>query len=436
MTKRDGDYAAGKNLGRRDFLKTAGSAAGALAVSNFPLANIARADFSVIKIGHMSLITGARAPFGQTSPWVIRRMTDLVKNGLKIGSKTYTVEILSRDTQSDPNRTASLANELVLRENVDIMLNLDGIAAPAMEICDNNGTPMITTLLQPEPFYAQRGSSAEKGYPWNYLFFWSSGDIIRNFMGMWNSVETNKIVGTAFIENEAGQGMEKAFASALKGGGFTEVAGGRFRIDTDDLSNQVTKFKEGNAQILTGIMFPPHVATLLGQLGQANYSPEVITMAAAFLFPTDLDSLGDKANGMSTEVSWTPNWGTTSSLTHQTAREFAADWENSTGKQWLQLGAYDHAMWEVGLEALKASGDPKDRQAVRNAINNMTLNTIVGQVDFKGSKSKNVASTQLAAGQWRKSKGGKFKYDLEVCYNGTAPSVPLGEKFKLLSQLT
>jgi branched-chain amino acid transport system substrate-binding protein len=438
MTKRDpsGTKGAGKSaMRRRDFLKTAGAAAGALA-TNIPLVNIARADSNVIKIGHFSLMTGARSSWGLATPWVIGRINELLKGGLQIGGKNYTVEILDRDTQSDPNRTASLANELVLSEKVDMILNNDGIAAPAMEICDNNRTPMVTTFLQWEPFYAQRGSSPDKGYDWNFLFFWSAAKIIENFIGLWNSVPTNKKVGTAFIENEAGQGMEQAFSAAIKNAGYAEVPGGRYRIETDDFSTQVAKFKGGDAQILTGLMFNAHVATMLGQMGQAAYSPEVMTFAAACVLPTDVEALGDRGNGMSCEASWTPSWGTTSSLTNQSVKDFVADWEDSTGKQWIQWLGHDYAKWEIAIAALKASGDPKDRDAVRNAINTLMLDTIVGKIDFKNSKLKSVAETQLAAGQWRKAKSGKFPYDFRICYNGTAPDVTVDDEFKLLSQIS
>lgn len=439
MKQRDssGGNVTKTGMRRRDLLKTAGAAAGALAASNFPLVNIARADSSVIKIGHLSLMTGARSSWGLSTPWVIERIRGLVKGGLQIGGKNYTVEILDRDTQSDANRTASLANELVLSEKVDMILNNDGIAAPAMEIADNNRTPMLTTFLQWEPFYGQRGSSPDKGYEWNFLFFWSAAKIIQNFIGLWDTVQTNKKVGTAFIENEAGQGMEKAFSAAIKNAGYTEVPGGRYRIETDDFSTQVAKFKGGDAQILTGLMFNAHVATMLGQMGQAAYNPEIMTFAAACVLPTDVEALGDKGNGMSCEASWTPSWGTTSSLTHQSVKDFVADWENSTGKQWIQWLGHDHAKWEIAIAALKASGDPKDRDAVRNAINNLVLDTIVGKIDFKNSKLKSVAETQLAAGQWRKAKAGsKFPYDFRICYNGTAPDVTVDDEFKLLSQLS
>jgi branched-chain amino acid transport system substrate-binding protein len=207
-------------------------------------------------------------------------------------------------------------------------------------------------------------------------------------------------------------------------------------VQTDDFSNQVSTFKAANPQILTGMLFPNHFATFLGQAAQANFRPEVCTLAAAFLFPSGVNALGDRGDGMSTEVWWTPQWGTQSSLTGQTGPQLAADWQDSTGKQWTQPLGYSHALWEVGLAALKASGDPKNREAVRDAIKSLNLDTIIGSVNFRDSKLKSVAQTQLAGGQWRKAKSGKYPYDLLITYNGTAPNIKVQAETKLLSKLS
>ena len=158
-------------------------------------------------------------------------------------------------------------------------------------------------------------------------------------------------------------------------------------------------------------------------------------MAAAFLFPSALDALGARGEGMSTEVWWTPRFPYVSSLTGQSAAELAAEWEAASGAQWTQTLGYSHALFEVGLAAMRDSGDPRDRAAVRDAMAGMTLDTIVGPVNFGQSPIKNVAITPLAGGQWRRSTGGRFMFDLLVTDNKGAPDVPLDAEFVPLSKL-
>jgi branched-chain amino acid transport system substrate-binding protein len=82
-----------------------------------------------------------------------------------------------------------------------------------------------------------------------------------------------------------------------------------------------------------------------------------------------------------------------------------------------------------------ASGDPKDRDAVRAALAATKLETVVGPVDFTNSPVPGITKTPLVAGQWRKAKSGPYKYDLVVTYNGTSAPFALDDEFKLLSDL-
>lgn len=406
---------------------------GAAAAIGMP--HIARAqDNDTIRIGYIDQFTGIRANFGETAPWVVDQMEALLAEGIEIGGKTYNVEILRRDSQSDPNRMGSLGNELVLRENVDLLLVADGLAAPALEICDQNGTPAISTILQWEPFYAARGSNPETGYPWSFLFFWSGGDIIKNYVGMWDASGIDKVVGTFYEDNDFGRGFSAGMTDSLKAGGYTEVPGGLFKEQVDDFSNQVAAFRDGGAKIVTGLVFPQHLATFYGQALQAGLELDAVTIAAAFVFPSGVEVLGDRGAGMSTEIWFNRQLPFKSSLTGETADAFCGAYEEATGRQWAQPMGYHHAIWEVALAALKASGNPKDRAAVRDAIAALELDTIIGKVDFKNSTMKSVANTWVTMGQWHANpEGSKFPYELYVTNNVTAPEVPVQKEFLPLS---
>ena len=78
---------------------------------------------------------------------------------------------------------------------------------------------------------------------------------------------------------------------------------------------------------------------------------------------------------------------------------------------------------------------PKDKNSLRDAIAGLDMETVVGRVKFKDSPIKNVAVTSLSGGQWRKTKGGKSKYELLIVHNGTAPFIPKQADLQLLSKL-
>ena len=424
-------------LSRRTLLKAAGTV-GLAATGNLPLVNIAGAASSTIKIGWCGCLSGVRANFGEPDPWIHDQMRALVKNGLKIGGKNYAVEFVIKDNQSDPNRSSVVASELVLREKCDIILVEDGDAEiPIGQLADARGVPTISTMLPWQAWMFPRKSTPAKGFPYTFHFFWGADDVTKNYVGMWESVQTNKKVGTLFIDNPAGQAFGNpthGLPAGIKQAGFDEVPTGFFQISTDDFSNQVATFKNAGVDIVTGFTYANHWVTLWNQAAQAGFKPEVCTIAAAFLFPSAVNALGARGDGMSTEVWWTPAYPFKSSLTGQTAAQLAAAWEKATGKQWTQPIGYAHALWEVGFAALRNS-DPKDNNSVRDAVKNLDLETVVGRVNFKGSPIKNVAVTALSGGQWRKTKDGKFPYELLIVNNGTAPFIPKQADLALLSKL-
>jgi branched-chain amino acid transport system substrate-binding protein len=436
------DRTNGARVSRRTFLKTAGGV-GLATVAGGPLVNVARAQTRTLKIGYIGAQSGMRANFGETTPWAIERIRTIVKGGLKNGGKTYPVELVIKDNQSDPNRSSVTASELILREKCDLVLCFDADAAAATgELADTRGVPTISTDFPWTGWKLSRGGTqddlAEKSFPYTYHFCWGATEVVKNFLPMWNKVNTNKVVGTFYIDSPTG----RAFSSpkiGLGGGmaqnGYKEVAGGFFKYATDDFTNQVTAFKNAGAQIVSGLALPTHWATFWNQAAQAGYRPEVCTVTAAFLFASAVTALGPRGDGMSTEVWWTPKFPYKSSLTGKTARELADEWESTTGKQWTQPLGYAHAIWEVGLAVLASAADPKDKDAIKSAIANLSVDTIVGPVKFKDSPVKNVALTSLAAGQWRKTKNGRFPYDLLIVSNATAPQIPVEAELKLLSQL-
>ena len=421
---------------RREMLKLAGLAAlGSLAL-NRPV----QAQSRKFKIGYITALSGVRANFGEADLWTVERVRAALKRDLALAGGKLDIEIIVKDNQSDLNRSAAVGNELLLRDKVDLMLIQDADAAVALgALCDLHGVPTISTMGPWQAWVFGRKSTPEQGFPYTFHFFWGAEDVYKNFVGMWNSVPTHKVAGTLYIDNYVGQAFADArlgLPAALKSGGYKEIPGGLFKLQTDDFSNQIAAFKSAQADTVSGFAYPTHWSTFWNQAAQAGYRPEICTMAAAFLFPSAVNALGARGDGMSTEVWWTPAFPFKSSITGQSARALADDWERSTGKQWTQPLGYGHALWEVGLAALRAAADPKDPKSLRDAIATLNTDTIVGPVRFKGSPIKNVAVTSLVGGQWRKSSAGsRFAYGLQVVYNGTAPSIAVDGTFKLLSQL-
>lgn len=422
------------HLSRRAFLATTAAASGALATPS-----IVRAAAREIRIGYITALSGPRAEFGASDPWMLGQVQQITRDGLTIDGNTYSVEFLMRDNQSNVNRSSSVGQELIQREGVDLLLVQDLDASVATgELSDIAGVPSISTMGPWQAWMFGRGSNPEQGFPYSFTFFWGADGAMSTFTRIWDQISTNKVVGDFYFDNPAGQAFanpDLGLPAFMAQAGYSRTSGGMFQLETQDFSAQVSRFKDAGAQIVTGFGFPPHWSTFWAQAGQMGYTPEAATFAAAFLFPSAIEALGDRGNGMSTEVWWTPDVPFASSLTGQSAAELAAAWEEHSGGQWVQTLGYSHALFEAGIAALTNSGDPKNPDAVRDAIAGLNMDTMVGPMNFAGSPVKNVAITEVAGGQWRKTNGGKHAFDLVITENTLAPSMAVQDTTLPLSQL-
>ncbi|MDF3834531.1 ABC transporter substrate-binding protein [Cupriavidus basilensis] len=423
--------------GRRAILR-GGAALGAAALAG-AWSPLLRADTAgKLKIGFVTPRTGPLAPFAEADAFVIGQMKARFANGLEIGGKTYAVEILVKDSTSNPSRAADVAADLILRDKVNLMLvsSTPETTNPVSDQCELNRTPCISTVAPWQPWFFTRGGKPDKGFDWTYHFFWGLEDVVGVFASMWSSIATNKRVGGMFPNDGDGNAWgdrQRGFPPALSKDHFALTDPGRYQNLSSDFSAQIQRFKAGQVEIVTGVMIPPDFATFWNQSQQKGFRPKVATIGKALLFPSSLEALGDKGDGLSSEVWWTPNHPFKSSLTGQSSRDLALAFEAQTGKQWTQPIGFAHALFEIAADVLRRTSDPGKPAAIRDALAATDLNTIVGPVKFAGGPVKNVAKTPLVGGQWRRTGGGKHKYDLAIVDNSRAPMVPVQDKLKPLA---
>jgi branched-chain amino acid transport system substrate-binding protein len=416
---------------RRALIQAGGTLAGAAALG-FP--SLVLAQGRTIKIGFVSPQTGPLAPFGEADKFTIEQMNKLFGSGIDIGGKKVAIQILQKDSQSNPNRAGEVANDLILKDKVDLMLvsSTPETANPVSDACELNEVPCVSSVVPWQPWFFGRKGDPAKGFEWTYHMFWGLEDVIANFLAGWKSVQTNKKVGGLFPNDGDGNAWgdkELGFPKPLAKEGFSLTDPGRFQNMNNDFSAQIAAFKKDSCEIVTGVVIPPDAKTFLTQAKQQGYKPKVVTLGKALLFPAAIEALGDLGDGLSTEVWWSPSHPFTSSLTRQSAKQLADSYESIARKQWTQPIGFAHALFEVAVDALKRTQNLGDAASLRDAIKATNLKTVVGDVKWGGGGPfKNVSKTPLVLGQWVKGK--KYKYELTIVNNQAAPNIPVGGKLK------
>ena len=220
-------------------------------------------------------------------------------------------------------------------------------------------------------------------------------------------------------------------APALAKDGFTIVDAGPYEDGTTDYSAQIALFKKEKCEIFNSFPIPPDFAAFWRQAAQQGYTKmvKIVQVAKTGLFPDGVEALGNLGYNISSAAYWHKAFPYKSSLTGVSGADLADGYEKSAGKQWTQQLGASLSVFDAGFAALKAAGDPTNKEAVAKAIATLNTTTIAGKVDFTSGPVPNVASGPIIGTQWVKAAAGsKFKLDYVVTDHVTDPNVPIAAK--------
>ena len=420
-------------VSRRDVLK--GAAGLALAAAPFPAPAIA-AD-ATIKLGFISPLTGPLAGFGESDPFILKQVRAALAKGLEIGGKTYGVEILDKDTQSDPSRAGQLAKELINKDKVDMMLSVSTpeVINPVADACEAAGVPSLSTIMPWEAFYFGRGAKPGQPSPfkWSYLFSFGVEEFLKCYVSQWNGpVKTNKKVGALLPNDADGNAIRAILMPKLAAAGFTVVDPGGFEDGTTDFSAQIAKFKSEGVEILSTFPIPPDFATFWKQAAQQGLAKQfkIVQVAKTGLFASTIEALGSLGPGIASGCYWHRDFPYKSPLTGMASKDIADAYEKETGKQWSQQLGATQSVFDAGVAALKSAGAPTDKAALAKALATLRTDTTVGPIDFNKGPVPNCVATSIIGTQWVKASGGKHKLDYVITENANDKNVPVGAVLK------
>jgi branched-chain amino acid transport system substrate-binding protein len=393
--------------GRRTFLK-----AGAVALAATALPRVAFAAPRTIKIGLVAPQTGPLAIFSEQLPWTIEQIKAATGGQFDIGGTKHPLEIIVRDSQSNPNRAAEVAKGLILQDKVDLVTAFatPETVNPVADQCEVSGVPCLSNDCPLEPWFFGRKGDPKKGFDWTYNYFFSAVNLADAYYASWDQVPTNKVVGALWPNDSDGQAFSDIFKSKAEKRGYKIVDPGRFDLPSGNYSAQIAAFKAAGTEIVAGVLPPPEFTAFASAAAQQNFQPKIVAMAKATEFPAAIAPLGPRAEGLSVEVWWSSEDPFKSGLTGQTSRELSDAYEKASGKQVSMTLGFRHALFETALDALKRTQNLDDPASIRDAIAKMDYASIVGPVNFSKGPYPNTYATPLVIGQWKT--GTKFPFDL------------------------
>lgn len=403
---------------RRAVLK--GIAAGAAATT------IARPAFAVpetIKIGLVGPKTGPLALFFEEMSWAVQHALKVTDNSIKINGTVHPLEIITKDSQSNPNRAAEVAQDLILKDKVHIVSTFatPETVNPVADQCELNGMPCVSNDDPIESFFFGRHGDPKKGFEWTYNFFFTGSGILGTLMGGWARLPTNKTIGVLWANDDDGRIFAQVMTPEMIKAGFKVVDPGRFDLPANNFSPEIDAFKSNGVELVFAVIPGPDFTVFFNQAAQQGFKPKVVSAGKVDEFPQGVYPYGDRAINFLTEVWWSRHHPYSSGLSKQSSAELADQYENEANQQASMGLGFRHSLLEVAIDALKRTQKLDDPGSIRDALRDTDYQSIVGPINFKTGPLPNCSEIKMPCGQWRK--GSKWPLELVLVDNKNAPDI-------------
>lgn len=255
---------------KRTFLKI--SALAAATMLSMPM--MAYAENATLKVGFVGVTSGPAASWGVSNQRSMEARAAWLNelDGVKIGDKTYNIEIVPFDDQKDPKR-AIAGMEKMAQDGVHYVVgpNVDDGAAAVRPVAEQNGI-MYFPYAFPKELFTAPASNAILGMVANY----QSGPAIYKFLKETKGVK--KVAFVAANESDPLSQRESGIAAAEALG--LEVVSGNvtYQVDTTDFTPVLLPVIQASPDllVLSGVS-PANAPQLIRSARELGYTGLIST---------------------------------------------------------------------------------------------------------------------------------------------------------------
>ena len=289
-----------------------------------------------VKIGVVSPQTGALAVFAMADKWWVQHSKDAAGDGIVLGDgQKHAFEFTVLDTQSDSNRAAQVAGDLITNNKVDMVFSsgTPDTVNPAADQAEALGTPFLGDIEPWQAFTVGR-KAPDAGFKWTYGFLLGSEQTMACFIDSFNQVPTNKVVGLVSANDADGAAFmnpQNGAPVAFKAAGFTTVIPAAYQPGAEDFTQQISEFKKAGCEILCGINNPPDFTNLWKQAYQQGFHPKLASSAKCLGWASVVEAIGPIGYNLLGEIGWHPTYPFKDSLTGMTCPQLAGRFRAEDG---------------------------------------------------------------------------------------------------------
>jgi len=322
--------------------------------------------------------------------------------GIKAGGKSYKIQFVNYDDESNVKRVQQLYSRMILQDNADFLFSpySSSLTATAAVVTEQYGKVMLTTG-------AAEGKTYTLGNHYLFQMFTPGAEYLKGVLDMLKTKDPKATV--AFVYEDASFSVSvvnpaKAYAQQL---GFNVVFSEAYAPNTADFSAIIDKVIGSKATVLLGGGHYADGSTLAKQLYEHKVPLKMISLLVAPDSP-QWTELGDAAAGVIVPSQWEPQT-TFKAQFGPSGADFAQAYTGKYNAPPSYESAGGYACGLILQRAIEQAGST-DTGKVANALNATDITTFYGRSKFSTAANEHGLQVghAMVLAQWQKDKAGKL----------------------------
>jgi branched-chain amino acid transport system substrate-binding protein len=365
------------------------------------------------RIGSPAPLSGKFVAFGAQVKKGVETAVEVWKSGRDGKVAGRDIEVVVRDTQSNPSVTVSVMNELMQSDKSDVLIgpgasNIGAAAVPPWRqnpkhpiwIVPGVSTTVVETEVDKDPYFFHT-------FAWTYHYH------STNAAAMKASIGTGKKVAIIYSDGAYGRSHIEAARKYLKEAGYNIVGEELVRENATDFTPSILKIRAMHPDILYTLVQTTDAVVLAKQVYSAKLGVPYLIGTAQAILPEWKNAVGDVQECWTGVATWMP--GLTYAADKREPKLFpsSADWEAmwrakyKKEPEYMEVGAYVSTM--LALLAVEKSKST-DRDKMRAALDSESYQTPLGNSKFAPSEiALQQAFSEMVVFQQQKQPDGTFK---------------------------
>lgn len=322
--------------------------------------------------------------------------------GIKAGGKSYKVQFVNYDDESDSKRVQQLYSRMILQDKADFLFSpySSSLTATAAVVTEQYGKVMLTTG-------AAEGKTYQLGNKYLFQMFAPAPEYLKVAIDALKSKDPKATVAFVYEDASFSVAVVTPAQAYAKQQGFNVAFSEAYAPNTTDFSAIIDKVISSKATVLLGGGHYADGSTLARQLYGHKVPLKMLTLLVAPDSP-QWTELGDAAAGVMVPSQWEPQ----SEFKAQygpSGAEFAKAYtaKYNTPPSYESAGGYASGL--ILQRAIEQAGGT-DANKVADKLNATDITTFYGLTKFSTDPKQHGLQVghSMVLAQWQKDKSGKL----------------------------